>query len=168
MYLVLFGVGIGFVLISLILGGMVEVEGVSFFSFLKPTLIAVFLMVMGGIGLLFDSVFVTALGDGLVLFASFLGGLGAAGLVNRFVLIPLQRAQNTSAFFKQNTLGTSAEVIEPIPQGGYGKIRYNVSGSVVTSPAKSEDGNAISRGTNVEIFYIDKNTYVVRKAIPQT
>jgi membrane-bound ClpP family serine protease len=63
----------------------------------------------------------------------------------------------------QDTIGIAAEVISKIPESGFGKIRYNISGSVVTSPAKSEDGSAISGGEKVEIIYIEKNTYFVRR-----
>jgi membrane-bound ClpP family serine protease len=90
-----------------------------------------------------------------------------AGLLNRFVIIPLYKAQNTSAFNMQDTIGTHATVISPIPQGGYGKIRYNISGSVVTSPAKSEDGREIKAGEAVDIIYVEKNTYFVRKTIEE-
>ncbi|MCL2048091.1 MAG: hypothetical protein FWG87_05120 [Defluviitaleaceae bacterium] len=168
MYLVLFGVGAGFILLSLILGDLLDFDldldfdGASVFGLLRPMLIAVFMVVSGGLGLLLTPYFEWSGGGGIVLFISLVGGLGTAGLVNRFVIVPLNRAQNTSAFNIQDTVGTSAKVISPIPQGGYGKIQYSISGSLVTSPAKSEDGNPISNGENVEIIYIEKNTYFVR------
>ena len=163
MYLILFGVGAGFIIISLIIGELGDVEAPLGFTFFKPKLIAIFMVVMGGLGFLLTPNFDFIGGGGIVLFISFFSGLAIAGLINRFVIIPMQKAQNTSAFHVQDTIGTFAEIISPIPQGGYGKIRYNVSGSVVTSPAKSEDGSAISQGENVEIIYIEKNTYFVRR-----
>ncbi|MCL1882676.1 MAG: hypothetical protein FWF81_02855 [Defluviitaleaceae bacterium] len=167
MYLVLFGVGAGFIVLSLLIGELGEIgdmEGPIGFAFFKPKLIAIFFVVMGGLGLLLTPGFRNFFGgDGLVLFISVLGGLAAAGLFNKFVMIPLQKAQNTSTFNIQDTIGTIAEIISPIPQGGYGKIKYNVSGSVVTSPAKSDDGNPINSGETVEIIYIEKNTYFVRQ-----
>jgi membrane protein implicated in regulation of membrane protease activity len=166
MYLVLFGVGAGFIIISLVVGELAEVEGSSVFSFFKPTIIAVFMVVTGGVGMLLSPDFLDfgmVGGAGIVLFISVVSGLFVTGLLNRLVLIPMHRAQNTSAFHKQDTIGMTAEVISPIPQGGYGKIRYNISGSTVTSPAKSEDGNEVSSGETVEIIYIEKNTYFVRR-----
>ncbi|MCL2841143.1 MAG: NfeD family protein [Defluviitaleaceae bacterium] len=162
-YFILFGVGLGFVVISFVFGNLSNIEGVSF-SFLRPTLIAVFLTVTGGLGLLLTPRMGIFYSASLVMFASVAGGLIVAALINRFVVIPLHRAQNTSAFDKQATIGVSAEVVSPIPQGGFGKIRYTISGSTVTSPAKSEDGNQIKLGEYVEIIYIEKNTYFVRKA----
>ncbi|MCL2198378.1 MAG: hypothetical protein FWB80_05605 [Defluviitaleaceae bacterium] len=167
MYLVLFGVGAGFIVISLIVGEMAEVEGSTVFSFFRPTLIAVFMVVMGGVGLILSRGFAEHefFGwDGIVLFSSVVSALVVSGLINRFILIPMYRAQNTSTFNIQDTIGVCAEVISPIPQGGYGKIRYNISGSTVTSPAKSDDGNPIATGENVDIIYVEKNTYFVRKS----
>ena len=160
MYMVMFGVGVGFIVLTLIIGRVAEIEG-TLFGFIKPSLVAIFLVVMGGIGLI-----LTPRMDGLVLIVaiiSFAAALLVAALMNRFVFIPLQKAQNTSAFHMQDTIGISALVISPIPQGRFGKIRYNISGSVVTSPAKSEDGAAIRAGESVSIVYVERNTYFVRR-----
>jgi membrane protein implicated in regulation of membrane protease activity len=160
MYLVMFGVGVGFIVLALIIGEVAEIDG-TLFGFLKPSLIAIFLVVMGGMGLI-----LTPRLDALpliVLFVSFICGLMVAGLINRFVIVPLNKAQNTSAFNMQDTIGTQATIISPIPRGGYGKIRYSISGSVVTSPAKSEDGEEVRAGEQVDIVYVEKNTYFVRR-----
>ena len=165
MYMVMFGVGVGFIVLALIIGQVAEFEG-TMFGFLRPSLIAVFLVVMGGVGLI-----LTPRLDGLVLIValiSFFAALMVAGLMHRFIMVPLERAQNTSTFNMQDTIGINATVISPIPQGGYGKIRYNVSGSVVTSPAKSEDGAAIHAGDVVSIVYVEKNTYYVRRGDDET
>ena len=160
MYLVMFGVGLGFIVLALLIGEVAEMDG-SVFGFLKPSLIAIFLVVMGGLGMI-----LTPRLEGLPLLVAVIGFMGAlfvAGVINRLVIIPLQKAQNTSAFNMQDTIGIQATVISPIPRGGYGKIRYNISGSVVTSPAKSEDGAAVKAGEAVSIVYVEKNTYFVRR-----
>jgi membrane protein implicated in regulation of membrane protease activity len=156
----MFGVGVGFILLTLIIGEMAEIDG-TLFGFLKPSLIAIFLVVMGGIGLILSPRMVGL--PLMVAFISFVCGILVAGLLNRFVIVPLQKAQNTSAFNMQDTIGTQAVVISPIPQSGYGKIRYNISGSVVTSPAKSEDGGEVRTGEQVDIVYVERNTYFVRR-----
>ena len=121
-------------------------------------------MVAGGVGLILERMPITEqLGYSFALVIAGLAGVAVAGLMNRFILIPLERAQNTSAFNIQDTIGKTAHVIERIPQGGYGKIKYAISGSSVTSPAKSEDGGGIAAGDSVEIISIEKNTYYVRK-----
>ena len=159
MYIILFGVGVGFVLISFFLDTIVDVDA-GFFSILQPKLIAVFLTVTGGFGIILSTQFGTI----ITLIISVLCGLLIATLINRLVIIPLHKAQNTSTFDKQAIIGTLAKVISPIPQGGYGKIRYSVSGSVVTGPAKSQDGGEIKNGENVSIMHIEGKTYFVKKA----
>jgi len=162
MYFIFFGVGVGFIAISLLLGGLADTN-VGGFAFFKPVLISVFLTVTGGMGLLLTPRFYGTMGSVIVLAISFLGGFLLATLLNYFVIKPLHRAQNTSTFNKMDTIGQIAKVISPIPQGGYGKISFSISGSLVTSPAKSEGGDAISKGEDVEITQIEGNTYFVKK-----
>jgi len=160
LYMVLLGVGIGFVILSFLLGDL-DFDGLAF-HFFRPNLVAVFLVVTGGLGILLHGGTIYALGA-IILFAFCAScGIAMAALLHRLVIIPLQKAQNTSTFNMHDTIGIKAEVISPIPQGGYGKIRYNVSGSFVTSPAKSEDGNPVKNGETVEIIYVEGNTYFVR------
>ena len=121
LYFILFGIGAGFILISLIAGELGELgsfDGSTGFAFFKPKLIAVFLVASGAIGLILTPNFYFPGVRGIILFLSITGGLLAAGLFNRLVIIPLNRAQNTSAFNIQDTIGITAEVISPIPQGG--------------------------------------------------
>jgi len=77
-------------------------------------------------------------------------------------MVPLHKWQNTSAHDKQSIIGVTARVAEHIPQGGYGKISYTYDNKILSGPAKSEDGNEIKRNTEVEIVYIERNTYHVR------
>jgi len=161
-YTIAFGVGLGFIVISLIAGEMMECHSGPF-SFLQPILIAVFLTVGGGVGLLLSGRVENAVWAWNVLGISIMSGFLVAAAINRFVMVPLRKAENSSSFNIQETIGKMASVISPIPQGGYGKIKYNISGAVVTSPAKSEDGNEIRNGENVEIIYISENTYYVRR-----
>ena len=162
MYMIFFGVGIGFIVISLIIGAVADSEAGPF-AFLQPKIIALFLAVTGGIGLILSPRLADVFGGGIVLLLSVLAGLLVAGLVNRFIIMPLYRAQNTSAFDKQAIIGQSAKVISPILEGGYGKIKYNVSGSVVTAPAKCENGEGAKNGEDVDIIYIEGGTYFVRR-----
>jgi len=162
LYVVFFGVGVGFILLSVLVDALVDFGGVAIF-FLQPKLIAIFLTVTGGVGLILSARFDGILAAGIIFAISAVSGLFVAGIIYRFVIVPLHRAQNTSTFDKQDAIGTTAKVISPIPQGGYGKIRYSISGSVVTGPAKSKDGNEIGNGAEVSIVDIEDGTYFVRK-----
>ena len=162
MYWIFFGVGVGFVVLTLIIGTVMEAE-VASFSFLRPTLIAVFLTVVGGLGLILTPRFYGTAGSGLVLVISVLSGFLVASAMNIFVVKPLSRAQGMSTFSRQEVIGQLAEVISMIPEGGYGKIKYNIEGSIVTGPAKCEDNEEIKAGERAEIVRVEGKTYFVRK-----
>jgi membrane protein implicated in regulation of membrane protease activity len=163
---VCFGVGAGYTVIAFLLG---EVLNLADFdtdmdlsggvSPLKPSVIAAFVTVFGGAGLLLQRVMALI----LVLPLAALLGLTVAFLMYRFIIVPLARAQNTSAVEIQSLIGQSAKVTEKIFQGGYGQITYHVNGNTYTSPAKAENGGEVARGMQVEIMYIQDNTYFVRE-----
>lgn len=161
MYVIFFGVGIGFILLSFVFDTLLDIDGPI--GILQPKLIAIFLTVTGGAGIIISNGIGDVLGPSFTFTVSVFAGLLVAAILNRLVVIPLRRAQNTSAFDKQATIGTIAKIISPIPAGGFGKISYNISGSVVTSPAKSDDGGEILRGESVAIVYIEGGTYFVKK-----
>ena len=165
-FVVAFGVGVGYTILSLLLGnlldlgdfGEIDVEAGTV-SHLRPAPISAFLTVFGGAGMIIYA----RLGNIVItlLIATILGLAVAYGLI-KFVLIPLSRAQNTSTVEKQSLIGQVATVNEKIFKDSFGKISYHVNGSNVSSPAKSENGEEIPAGTYVEIVYIEKNTYYVR------
>ncbi|MCL2372947.1 MAG: NfeD family protein [Defluviitaleaceae bacterium] len=164
MYLAFFIIGVGFVIISFVFSSLIDIDGSSGpLIFLQPKLIAVFLIVTGAAGMILSGRDDNVFSQALILLFSVGGGILASGLVYSLVILPLHRAQNTSTFSKQEAVGTAAKVISPILPNGYGKIRYNISGSVVTSPAKSEDGGEIKNGEDVAIVYIEGGTYFVKR-----
>ena len=163
-FFICFGVGAGFVVLTAIFGeilGAMESEISTGASPFKPIVLALFLTVFGGVGLIlhmFLAPWVAAMAAGLA-------GLFIAYLLHRHVIMRLMRWQNTSTHDRQSLIGHAAKTSETIPQGGFGKITYNVNGSLVSAPAKSETGEEIKHGENVEIVYIDKNIYHVRKKV---
>jgi len=160
-FFICFGVGIGFVLLSFLLGEFGgEIEADSPLSFLRPSLGAAFLVVFGGVGLLVEGRLFSSAAIGL----AFLAGFFMALLMHRFVIIPLTRMEGTSAVDRQMLVGHEATVIEKIPQGRFGKISFTTEkGNKHNAPAKADDGNEIPRHAAVEIIYIEKSTYFVRK-----
>ncbi|MCL2361244.1 MAG: hypothetical protein FWC73_05475 [Defluviitaleaceae bacterium] len=158
MYLVLLIVGAGFIVLSLVLGEALPFEGVGG-AFFRPIVIAVTLTVTGGVGLILAPMW----GSYLAFPFAAAAGLFAGFLLYRFVILPLQRIEHTSSHDKQALIGSTAKVVLGIPQGGFGKIKYNVTGAFVTSPAKSEDGIEIKKDTEVVIAYIKNNAYYVRE-----
>lgn len=162
---VCFGVGVGYTVIAFLLGEVINVfdfdTDIDFggtVSPLKPSVIAAFVTVFGGSGLLlahYLPVFAVVPAAGLL-------GVAVAFFMYRFIIVPLSKAQNTSAVEIQSLIGHTAKVTEKIFQGGYGQITYYVNGNTYSSPAKADNGGEIKRNENVEIMYIQDNTYYVR------
>ena len=160
-FTILLGVGVGYAVIGFLLG---EVIGhgdtnVTHISPFKPVVMAAFVIVFGGTGLLFVRFL-------LPIVAVPLAGLAGVAVSYAFykgIIIPLSNAQNTTAVAIQSLVGHHAKVTEKILQGQFGKITYKVNDSTYTAPAKSEDGNIIERNASVEIVYIENNAYYVRE-----
>jgi membrane protein implicated in regulation of membrane protease activity len=155
-YVVLLGVGLGFLIISLAVGELLELEGTNFLP-VSPAVIAASLVAAGGTGLLLQN----RLEGIFVLPVAIAAGLVIGYALNIFVIRPLHRAQNTSTVDQQSLIGMAARVTSLIPQGGYGQITYSVNGSRVSSPARAVDGNSLIAGTQVEISYIEERTFYV-------
>jgi len=159
-FTILLGVGFGYAVIGFLLGevlGHGSTDATSI-SPLKPAVIATFIIVFGGVGLLLMRVLPPLTAVPLAALVA----VAAAFLFFRLVIVPLSKAQNTTAIEIQSLIGHRANVTEKIPQGNYGKITYKVNDSTYTAPAKSESGSAIERNTAVEIVYIENNAYFVR------
>ena len=181
-FFICFGVGVAFTVLSFLFGEVFHFMGfdsqadsldietdmsvdTNYFDFgtgvsiLKPSVIATFITVFGGSGILLLEPF----GAFFSLFIALAIGMFVAGLLFRLVIVPMNRAQNTSAVEVQALIGHPAKITVSIPQGGYGKITYSVNGNTYSSPAKTESGEALLKGTVVEIVFIEKNTYFVRE-----
>jgi membrane protein implicated in regulation of membrane protease activity len=164
-FLVCFGVGAGYIVISFFLGelfGLFDFAAdidIGFASPLKPSVIASFLIVFGGLGLLLIKRVNLFLAISIALTLACI----VSFLIFRYVIVPLTRAQNTSAVEKQSLIGSPALVTVQIPQGKFGKIRYFANGNTYSAPAKSEDGNELAQNEEVIIVYIERNTYYVAR-----
>lgn len=167
-YAVCLGVGLVFTIISAVAGhlfgdvhhvdigtgGHAEaggdnsgVPGISFFS---PTVLASFVTAFGAAGLVFSRIEITrsiwasaplsAVAGGAIAFLTFV-------LFNAL----FSRTQSSSESHVASLAGMVATVITPIPEKSVGEIAYVQGGSRYTSPARTEDGAAISAGSSVRI-----------------
>lgn len=168
-----FWTGVIMTVVSFVLGrifdffdidGDIDIQGhMSFMTVspLKPIVILTFITVFGGAGLMsmerwgsISSLFIALAAAFLVSFA-----------VYRFIVVPLYRAQNTSAISQKELIGREANVALGMEGESFGKIIYIVNGNTYTSPAKSIDGAKISRGEKVVIEKIENNVFWVRSRI---
>jgi membrane protein implicated in regulation of membrane protease activity len=163
-FFICFGVGAGFVVITVFLGEVIGMLDASFGTGtapFRPILVALFLTVFGGLGMLLSQI----LEDWFAAGVAALGGIAIAYILYRHVIVRMLRWQSTTVHEKQSLIGHTAKAVETIPQGGYGKITYTINDKIVSGPAKSESGEEIKRNEMVEIVYIEKNTYYVKKKL---
>lgn len=126
---------------------------------LKPIVIVSFITVFGGVGTLGSHYKLSP----IPLFAiSLIAAYLTAFVLYRFVLIPLYRAQNTSAISQEELIGMNATIISPILEEGFGTISYIVNGSIYNAPAKSVNKEPVPQGEEVKIVEIKDNVFYVQ------
>jgi hypothetical protein len=147
--------------------GISDVDGINHgdmsgatVSPLKPVTIAAFITVFGGVGMIFIGNGYNAL---IALAAAICLGLTVSYMLYRFIIIPLTRAQNTSAVPQAELMGSLAYATLSMKDKDFGKIHYSVGGNTYSAPAKSVDGKLIAKGVPVVIIEINKNTFYVKE-----
>ncbi|WP_094545948.1 NfeD family protein [Petroclostridium xylanilyticum] len=175
-FFIAFAVGVVYTLISFLLGqilsfdgGDIDVdldwEGIGFFDIpispLKPVIIASFITIFGGVGLLAHRY------NGMTFLLSFCLALTmaliGAFLIYKLIVIPLYRAQNTSAHDINHLQGTDAVVTSSIYGDKFGRIRYVVNDCTYSAPARSINQQDIRQGEKVIIIDVEKNVFYVEK-----
>lgn len=138
------------------------------FSPFSPIVISSFIASFGAGGLVARYAFeITGIFNVLV---ALIAGIIVGACVFYFFLKVFRATQSSSEARVSDLAGMTAEVITPIADSGLGEIAYILRGSRYTSPAKSQDGTAISKMKAVRIIKIVGSTAVVEplKDEPQT
>lgn len=132
----------------------------SWFSILINPLVAVsFLTVFGGIGILCTEYFNWA--AVLIFFVALASAVIVSFLLYRYIALPLYKSENTSDVSREALISMPAEVISPILEDGFGKIRYVVNDIRHTAPAKHIDGKSVEQGKRVVICKLDNSVFYV-------
>lgn len=176
MFQVCFFVGVGISLISLIVGNIFHITGLDgcdmdvdvdidfdighgIFLPISPLVIVLFVTIFGGSGMILINSF--GIPEIFILLISAVIGMSISLFINRIVFIPLKRAQNTSAPELEELIGILAKINESIGETGFGEINYVVNGNSYNAPAKSTDGKAIMKGTEVSVCWIEDHVFYV-------
>lgn len=138
-----------------------EIPLLTFFP-LNMKCILVFTFVTGGVGHLASQLGWNGLNFYLL---PWLLGIAAMNLLYRCIILPLQRAENTSAIEIDQLIGSGATVIETILENGFGKISYTVSGTIYNAPAKHIEGKKIIVGSDVVICKIENFVFFVADTV---
>lgn len=125
---------------------------------LKPITIVSFITVFGGVGMMGTNFKLNAV---LVFILAIVLGFLVSLSLYKFVVVPLYKAQNTSAVAQKTLIGMRAKVISPIIENGFGTIGYVVNGSKYNAPAQHVNKKAVSQGEEVIIYDIKNNIFYV-------
>lgn len=178
-YLVCFGVGLMFALISAIFGHMgfghaeighgdlghggdaggthghaeagVGDHDMPGFAHIGPTTIATFVTAFGGIGMILSHVDSVHRVSGFIAAA---GALAIAAAVGWFFALVFRVTQGSSEGRVSSLVGHTATVITPIPAAGVGEIAYVQGGSRYSAPARTVEGVSVTSGSTVKIVRI--------------
>lgn len=170
LFTVCFLVGIGLTLLSVVLGHIFDIVGVDGLDIgnisidvglpTSPMVYVLWITVFGGVGMILQKI-APFLPNVLVCVIAVAVALIIAAGFYRGILLPLRRAQNTSAPAQEELIGVLAKVQESIPEKGYGEIAYVVNGNSYTAPAKTTDGHGIAKGTEVSICWVEQFVFYV-------
>jgi membrane protein implicated in regulation of membrane protease activity len=127
---------------------------------LSPITIAMFITTFGGVGLLTNNLFPFSQIVGL--FISTVSGVLLSGAVFMLYAWMVREVQGSSEVQVGEMVGLTGEVIAPIPENNVGEIVLVVRGMRARSTARAVGGQAISRGTMVEIMEEVGNAVIVR------
>jgi hypothetical protein len=164
-FLAIGGVGLLFLLVSLLVGDVFEAMGFDFgldashdFGVFDSRVIAVFLTAFGGFG-----VIGAALGYGAFAGSLFglLGGAGFGAVVFYFGKL-LYNQQSSSSVSAENLIGRTAQVVVGIEPGGLGQISCRIGEERVEKLARTTGGEIIKAGQLVRIESIGSDSVLVR------
>jgi hypothetical protein len=139
--------------------GGYEARGITVSPFNPPT-VAAFLAWFGGTGYLLTRF--SAFWVGTALFLAIIAGLAGGAIIFFFlakVLMSDQEFLNPADFEMVGVLG---KLSVPIREGGTGELIYSQMGTRRVSGARSEDGSAITKGTEVVVTRYEKGIAYVR------
>jgi membrane protein implicated in regulation of membrane protease activity len=127
----------------------------------NPTTLAAFLGWFGGTGYLltrYSSVwFVLGLGFAL------LSGLVGAGIVFLFLSKVLSSQDENMNSADYEMVGVLGKICSPIRTGGTGEIIYSQAGTRRTCGARSDDGHALPKGSEVVVTRYERGIAYVRR-----
>jgi hypothetical protein len=127
---------------------------------LNPPTVAAFLAWFGGMGYLLTRY--STLQVGLGLLASVASGLVGGGVIFLFLTKVLMSNDENMDPADYEMVGVLGKVSCPIREGGTGEIVYSQMGTRRVCGARSDDGSAVAKGTEVVVTRYDKGIAYVR------
>lgn len=159
--------GVLFAIISVLLGdwlsasldGALDFLSVEGYSLFRPTVIASWVTIFGGAGLLLHEY--TELSNKAVLILTFLiASALAVGLYLAYIR-PMERSENSVGFSIRELTGLIGEVMVPIPAQGFGEVIIQVGAARSNYIASSFDGTDIPSEARIIVVEVDASEGVL-------
>lgn len=170
MFQVCFIVGVGLTILSFVFGSLFDFLGVDGIDIggldvslpISPMVYVLGITAYGGTGWILH-ILLPGFPGVLAVLLSLAVGIVLAGTFYRGIIVPLHKAENTSVPNQDELVGVMAQVVENIPENGFGEISYVVNGNTYIAPAKSTDHKKIEKKTEVSICWIENYVFYVSK-----
>lgn len=130
------------------------------FSPLSPVVLATFITAFGAFGLI--GLYAMSVAALISIAIAVAGAFIIASAVFYLFAKVFSITQGTSEARQSDLLGTTAEIITPIPEKGLGEVAYVIRGSRYNAPARCESGEALPRFAQVTIVATSGTTLTVR------
>ncbi len=131
------------------------------FSPLSPTVICAFITAFGGVGFL--SLHTWEMGPIASSAMALVAGVVFGGAIFLSLAWVFDKTQGSSVGRASSVVGREAEVIEPVPSQGSGRVAYVLSGQRMTMPAQTADGASIPQGAQVLVKEVTQQYLVVEE-----
>jgi len=128
-------------------------------SFLSPTVLLSFFAVFSGSGFILN--FLTSWDGTLVFLMSLVFSLILVTLIHIFVIAPISKAEQSTAFDQLRMVGKVGTVTLTIPAEGYGQVSLKSDFGYTSYAAQSSNGQLIPEGSLVRITKVDDHIYIV-------
>ncbi|MFB9330594.1 protease [Paenibacillus aurantiacus] len=163
--------GVLFALVSVILGDWLSLALDGALDFLsmdghkvfQPTAIVSGITVFGGAGLLLHRYTGTS-PTSTVILAILIAIVAAVGMYFLYIR-PMERSESSVGYSIRDLNGRLAEVLVPVPAGGYGEITLRIGGGVTHHIASGYEGESIPAGAKVVVIEVNaqEGTLLVSK-----
>jgi membrane protein implicated in regulation of membrane protease activity len=167
-FLILAGVGLLFLMVSLIFGELFDQLGIGGHldgaadghAFVDSRVVSVFITSFGGVGAIGIQMGLGVLASSLLGLAS---GVVLGGVVSLFARF-LYSQQASSSVSASQLVGRTAQITVTIPAGGIGQISCRIGEERVERIARSRDNSELKSGTLVRIDEIAGDSVIVSTA----
>ncbi|PGK51212.1 hypothetical protein CN918_25830 [Priestia megaterium] len=128
-------------------------------SFLSPTVLLSFFAIFSGSGFILS--FLTSWDGTLIFLMSLVISLLLVTLMHIFIISPISKTEQSTAFDQLRMAGKVGTVTLTIPADGYGQVSLKSDFGYNTYAAQSSNAQSIPEGSLVRIVKVDDHIYIV-------